>query len=523
MSRSRWAVLVLIGFVTVLTGAIWVRAPGYMDADYYFAIAKQISSGAGLNEPFIWTYIANPMSILHPSNLYWMPLTSFLATVPMLLLGNSFRAAQIPFLLLTAFLPFGVAWFSLSVHKNPSHAYRSGWLAAFSGFFYPYFITTDMFILFAWIGLGVFFLFQRAGDSKRWQPWFLLGMLIGLAHLARADGWLFILPASVVIASLPEGRKKRALFLLGGYIVISGPWFLRNLSIVGSPLAPGVGTTLWLTSYEEFFRYPSTGISFSHWLDTGIPQALLARIQALGVNLERIIAENGLIFLSPLIILGGLKLKHAVSIRMAALYSLMLLVVMTVIFPFAGMNGGIFHSSAAVMPVAWCLAPVGLETFIEWGVRRRGWERSRARTLFHPAVIGIAVLITITTFYLRAIGNDVRMPRWVWPQATYQNVGEYMADRSADHQPVAVNNPPGYWVATGTSAIVIPTGSQGALYESMHRYGVEWVILDANRPRVWRAVFEREDLPDWLEFVGELPAEDDRPIRIFKLAAGGSP
>jgi hypothetical protein len=523
MSRSRWTTLILVGFFTALAGVIWVRAPGYMDADYYFAIARQISSGGGLNEPFIWTYITNPVGIVHPSNLYWMPLTSLLASLPMFLLGSSFRAAQFPFVLLTALLPLGVARFSLSIHGNPTLAYRSGWLAAFSGFFFPYFLTTDMFILFAWIGIGVFFLLQRARESRRRWHWLVLGLLAGLAHLARADGWLLILPALAVPAVSLGGRGKRALLLLCGYLLIMGPWFLRNLFLVGSPLAPGLGRTLWLTSYEEFFHYPAADISFPHWLANGIPQALLARLQALGVNLERIIAENGLIFLTPLVILGGLKLKNVQGIRLAVPYGLALLVVMTVAFPFAGMNGGIFHSSAAVMPVAWCLAPIGLETVIEWGVRRRGWEQNRARALFHPALIGIAAVFTFATFYLRAIGNDARTPRWIRPQVTYQSVGEFMADRGAASQPVAVNNPPGYWVETGTSAIVIPTGGQNALYASLHRYGVEWVILDANRPRALQPVYELEAVPDWLEFIGELPAEDDRPIRIFKLADGGIP
>jgi hypothetical protein len=521
VSRRRWLILLLLGALMTLFGAIWVSTPGYMDADYYFAVGQRLAHGDGFTEPFIWTYATDPAGIMHPSNLYWMPFTSILAALPMSLFGVSFRIAQLPFLLLAALLPVGAARLSLDVFDHPDHAWRAGWLAAFSGFFFPYFLTTDMFILYAWLGLGIFYILgTRPAASALWR-WFLIGVFIGLAHLARADGWLFFLPALTAVF-VRSGRKAPwILMLVVGYLLPMGPWFLRNLSVAGSPLAPGVGRSLWLTSYPQFFSYPPELITFQSWLDAGIGQAALVRFEALGVNLERAIAENGLVFLVPFIIWGAYIQRRKLLVRSAGVYALAVLGLMSVVFPFAGMNGGVFHSSAALMPIVWCLAPVGLEQAIEWGVRRRGWELNRARSLFHPSAIGLAALFTLVTMFSRAIGSDPTDPRWNWPQRTYREVGDFMADIGAGSEPVAINNPPGYWVATGNSAIVIPGGGPESLLQALQRYDVEWVILDANHPVGLRDLYEGE-IPTWLEPSGELKARDGTVLRMYQLAADGS-
>jgi hypothetical protein len=521
VSRRRWSILLLVGILMTLFGAIWVRTPGYMDADYYFAVGQRLVQGDGFTVPFIWTYVSDPASIVHPSNLYWMPFASIIAAIPMYFFGLSFRTAQLPFLIGAALLPIGVARLSLDIFKDPDHAWRSGWLAGFSGFFFPYFLTTDMFILYAWLGLGIFYYtaVKPASDAS-WQ-WFAVGVLVGLAHLARADGWLFFVPALAAVYIRPGRKVPSILLLLIGYLLPMGPWFLRNIALLGSLLAPGTGRSLWLTSYPQFFSYPAERISFQAWIDAGIGQAILVRLQAIGVNLERAIAENGSIFLAPFIVWAGLVHRRKLLVQSAVIYALAVFGLMSIIFPFAGMNGGVFHSSAALMPVIWCLAPVGIDHAIGWGVRRRGWELKRAKSLFHPTAIGLAALFTLLTTFTRAIGSDPALPRWTWPQQTYLEVGTFMADIQAGSEPVAVNNPPGYWVATGSSAIVIPAGGPESLRDVLHRYGVEWVILDANHPVELRELYEGE-IPPWLEPIGELEARDGSMLRIYRLEEDGS-
>ena len=102
MSRRRWAALVVLGLLVAAIAARWVRAPGYMDADYYDVTARELAGGHGFSETFLWNYLDDPQGVPHPSHLYWMPLASVLAAAGMALFGNTFRAAQLPFVLLAA-------------------------------------------------------------------------------------------------------------------------------------------------------------------------------------------------------------------------------------------------------------------------------------------------------------------------------------------------------------------------------------------------------------------------------------
>jgi len=516
MKVSRIGILVVLGVMLALLGAVFIESPGYMDADYYFATGRELAAGRGFFEPFIWTYISDPSGIPGPSHLYWMPLTSIVSATSMAIQGLSFRSAQLPFLILFALLPAAVAHMSLKLHGDQDDAFRSGLLAAFPGFFFPYFLTTDMFILYAWIGLGIFWLIRVERGSKLWQG-LGMGLLVGLAHLARADGWLLSAPALIGIFSQRNKRFQQIPLLLVGYAIVMGPWFLRNLSVVGFPLPPGTSRTLWLTSYPELFRYPPDTISIRSWMEAGWGQALRVRADALAVNLERILAENGLIFLGPFMLWGGLKLRRQPEIKAAFAYGLLLFLIMTLVFPFAGTHGGVFHSSSALMPILWCLAPIGLDQAVGLAAARRGWEPRRAKSLFKNSAVVLAALLTLTLAAGRVIGRDLGNPRWNDSQADYQAVGVLLPINSQGHSLTIVNNPPGFFVATGLPAVVLPEGGLVALKAVVQRFGAGWVILDRNTTMDLRSLYDGTFQPAWLVRWAEIEDSSSEPIIIYRV------
>jgi hypothetical protein len=95
MTRWQWVGLAALGILAAGTMAVFVRAPGYMDAEYYYASAVELSEGRGFQEPFVWNYLDDAAALPHPSHLYWMPLPSILAAAGMNAIGG-FRAAQLP-------------------------------------------------------------------------------------------------------------------------------------------------------------------------------------------------------------------------------------------------------------------------------------------------------------------------------------------------------------------------------------------------------------------------------------------
>ncbi len=515
MKPARSWILIVTGCLVALLGAAFIKSPGYMDADYYFATGRELAVGAGFTEPFIWTYMTDPAAIPTPSHLYWMPLTSLVSGAFMKLLGPSFRAGQLPFLLLFALLPYAVSRLSLQMHSNPDDAFLSGMLAAFPGFFLPYFLTTDMFIVYAWLGLGVTALLIGDSWMKTWVP-IGLGILVGLAHLARADGWLLAVPALIGILQQERDRPRNILLLVAGYALVMGPWFARNLSVIGSVLAPGTSRSLWFTAYADLFRYPAEEITLQAWLEAGWSAAIKVRAEALAVNLERLIAENGVIFLAPFMLIGAVRLRHKLEVKAGIVYALLLLFLMTAVFPFAGTHGGLFHSSAALMPLLWCLAPIGLNAAIGYTAVRRNWEPGRAKALFQNTAMAFAFILTFGLAAGRVIGGDLGNPRWNHPQADYQALAEVIP---ADEEKTltVVNNPPGFFLATGIPAVVLPDGGMRALEAVVDRYDAGWVVLDENTTPGLRPLYLGTNVPEWLSLQAELEDSNSNPIVVYRV------
>jgi hypothetical protein len=193
MKRKDYLLLALLGLGIIALVAFFQSAPGYMDADYYFAGGVQLAGGRGFTEPYLWNYLDNPAGLPHPSFSYWMPLTSLLAAAGGALFGpGSWSAARIGFLVVAVALPPLTAWLAWSITARRDLALTSGILAVFSAFYLPFLTVTDTFGLYMLFG-GLFFLVLYRKPTL-WTALFL-GVLAGLMHLSRADGMLWLVLA----------------------------------------------------------------------------------------------------------------------------------------------------------------------------------------------------------------------------------------------------------------------------------------------------------------------------------------
>jgi hypothetical protein len=195
---KRWLFYLFgIALLENLLVAAFQHAPGYMDADYYFAGGMRLAQGQGFSELVLWNYLDDPAGLPHPSHVYWMPLTSLVAAMGMLASGSlSFAAGRIGFVLLAACVPPLTAALAYSLTNRRDLALTAGWLALFPGFYLSYFPTSDSFGLYM-LGGGLFFLVL--GSQRLWAVptggcailgAALLGALAGGLHLGRADGLL---------------------------------------------------------------------------------------------------------------------------------------------------------------------------------------------------------------------------------------------------------------------------------------------------------------------------------------------
>jgi len=511
MTWRQYLLLALLGLAAVTFVAAFQPSPGYMDADYYYAGGLQLVNGHGFTEPYLWNYLDNPAGLPHPSHAYWMPLASLLAAAGAVLFGPaSWLAARAGFLLVAALIPPLTAALSWSFTSRRDLALTSGLLAVFPAFYLSYLPVTDTFSLYMLFG-GLFFLILNRKSSAL-NP-LLLGLLAGLMHLARADGLLWLLVAFLaVLLVLPKPSQRRITFIfsfllltLAGYLLVMTPWFIRNYAAFGSPLAAGGSKMLWLTSYNQLFSYPASQISFSTWWQSGIVAISKARLWALGINLERTLAEQGEIFLLPLVGLGLWHLRKDRRMQLAGLAWLLTLVAMTVAFPFAGARGGFFHSGAALQPVWWALAPVGLDRAIAWGSRKRGWNVAQAGTVFRPTLVALAVLLTAVIVYGRVMGGG-GSPVWGQENNMYSKIDGFLREQGMHEQAVVmVADPPGFYLASGNPAIAVPDGDENTLLVVARRYQAEYVVLEeGSTPGGLQTVYEHPSEQAGLLYLGDV-------------------
>ena len=139
------AIVLLVRIATALP----IQHAGYMDASYTIHIAENLARGLGFSEQVLWNYLDTPTSLPHPSNLYWMPLPALLAAASFVVLGISYHAAQVPFILLSVIPPLFAFYLGRRVFGRDDYAWTAGLLTAFSGFYTIYWIAPDNFAPFA--------------------------------------------------------------------------------------------------------------------------------------------------------------------------------------------------------------------------------------------------------------------------------------------------------------------------------------------------------------------------------------
>jgi len=512
-------ILFLLSLAIRVLSALPQHHPHNMDEAYHTVNAITLANGGGFAEDFIWNYLNPPPSgsVTHPGSLYWMPLTSIIAAAGMMLGGVSYSAGQWGFILLSALLPplgFVIAW---QVSQNKRHAWVVTLLMIFSGFYFPVWTVIDTFTPFALAGaLSLYAAWRMLGDNAQaellsggpkrgllsawsFSRWALLaGVMVGLAHLTRADGVLLLATIGLVIilritnyelritnktthtAALNKVEKThyalRTTFLLLtivilAYLLTMLPWFIRNVQVVGWPLPPGGSKTMWLQNYNDIFSY-GKDLSWQSYLTWGWSDIIRSKWWAAKLNLQTLVAVQGLIVASPFAAAGWWKLRRHLLFQIAFLYTLFLFAAMTLVFTFPGPRGALFHSGGAILPFLFTASMVGLDAAIDWVARRRpSWRVGPAQVIFSGAMVFFALVISLFV-YARRI-NASPNPA----QITRAQIVQRLAGQQAI---VMLGNPPDYLYRGGYKAIMIPTEDIDITLQVADRYGATYLALDSN-------------------------------------------
>ncbi len=587
-------ILFLIAFFVHLLVAWPQQQPNYMDAAYSYVNALNLAEGRGFVEDFVWNYLDDPAPPPKPSHLYWMPLTSIFAWLGMLIAGESYRAAQILFIILSAVL----APLTYSVAHLLSGQRWQSWLAGllmiFSGFYFPFWTAIDNFTPFALAGSLALLLAWLGMEIRDWRPvlsevegleiggrvnlsdkreltveakrqpaknqeprikdkqklpiitshllrssaplLLTSGVFIGLAHLARADGPLLLITISLfyLLYNLYNIYRLRITYyalritfcvsrfialLLVGYLLIITPWLIRNWQATGTPF-PSAGTqTIWLTtgrdlfsSYHGLFSYSQT-LSAQTFFAQDLEAILRGRWWALTTNLQTVLAAWCMIFLLPLVLIGGWHLRRHSLVQLTGLYGLLLFCVMTLVFAFPGALGGLFHSGAALLPFIYAVAAVGLDRGIEWGAaRRHHWNVRVAKRTFAGGVVALAIFMSGFIYYGRVLRNNV----WNNADNLYPSIAAWIKAQDADAV-VMINNPPAYRYHGGGLSVAIPAENVDTTLQVARRYQVDYLVLESNHPAALTDLYEREATHPNLSLIKTFAEGSDHEVYIYEI------
>jgi hypothetical protein len=508
--------LFVLGLLVSLGVTFFQRVPGYTDAEYYYGGGLRLFEGQGFSEMILWNYLDDPAGLPHPSHAYWMPLPSILAMFGMVVFRNrGYFAARSFFLLLASLVPPLTALIAKKLGQSRKPAFLAGLLGLFSGFYMIYATLTEGFA--PVMVLGGIFLLAAFGTEDNNQKvgstliFLLPGVAAGLMHLTRADGFLWLaagLAAAFWVSFMWRKQSVRKTLValgcvLAGYLLIMGPWFWRNWQTFGSILTPGGSRAFWLQNYNQIFVYPADQLTFDHWLASGWKAILVDRLTALWSNLKTAFAVQGEIFLLPLMVAGAWKMRRDQRIFLGGSLWLAVFMVMSVVFPYAGARGGFFHSGAAVQPLLWACVPAGLQVFVDWGVKKRNWDGKSAMTIFGGGIVALSLLLSGLLFMQRVVGSDPQKLAWENSWNTALTLAAALDGQGAHNSDVVmINNPAGWYAATGRAAIVTPDGEVDAALQAAHRYNAKYLILEADHVEGLKTLYEHPGDGPGLKYLG---------------------
>ena len=519
--------LFLITVAFRLATALPLTYAGYMDASYAMHVAENLARGRCFVEDVLWNYLDHPMGLPHPSNLYWMPLPSILIAPFYALFGVSYRVAQIPFIVLSSLLPLITFYISHKIFRRDAYAWTAALFTTFSGFYTIYWVSPDNFTPFALTASLCLLFIARGLEHTRARDFFIAGIFAGLSHLSRADGVLLlaIAPLALWVSSIAycvfrlRYTQYATLFLLG-YLFTMLPWFARNTLTLGAPL-PSAGTkTLWLTSYDELFRF-ADDLTLQRYLDWGIGNIVGSKLRAAGINFL-VIAFGALqVFLAPFAFIGLWQARRRIELLPFLLYAPLLYLAMTLAFTFPSMRGSTLHSSAALLPFLAAVAPRGIDASVEWVARRRRtWNITQAARVFRFGFVALALFLAVYLYALGVFpigGGSSDIPLWNLRDIEYAEIARWLDAHARADDVVMTADPPAFYNASHRRSIVIPTDSIEAILRAAQKYNARYLVLQFDHPKPLNEVYrERVPLPGWTR-VAEFRDGNNRPVMLFEI------
>jgi len=279
-------------------------------------------------------------------------------------------------------------------------------------------------------------------------------------------------------------------------VAIVGPWWARNLTVLGTPMPSGMSKITWGRNFEEWFVSDPSNLTFERYLDwgfeniyeqkrSGVVDALTytpfvfhrAVLREQETEAGDVAHELGLFskwVLTPLLFLGlaNLLVRRRASFFSLVLHLAALVVIYGVVFPAVGRES--YRSALfSVFPV-FLTAVIGGLVVLATPLRRFS-ER-----VFHGVVLVVAISLSAVNVvvampHLRQKCSSVEMTL-----APYRAFGRWAKTRGLANETFLVRNPWQFTVETGMKCAVIPNDGVVGVLERVKLYGAKYLVDESS-------------------------------------------
>jgi len=497
VSAAAWVVpLALYGLALAvrLLAIASVRFPLTEGSAYYSAVAQNLATGRGLVVDAIWSYATPPLVLPRPAFELWQPLASFLAAVPMPVLGASFGAAQLAFVLVGALLA-PMTWYvardaarrvAVGERRATTLSIGAGALAAICGPFLLATVAPDSTLPFTVLAVAACMVMPAALRGER-RAMVGLGVLAGLAYLARMEGLYLGLTFVVLGLAMRLGWRLvvgRAVVIAAVAALVALPWFLRNLATFGTALPGQVADNLFATRNEQIFGYANRP-ALEGFLGQG-PITMLANvIEAFRHDIVDVllVPSVAVVVVAAIAMVAGRRNASALNgSSLAALLVLggFTLVVTSVLFPVPTLWGTFEHAAGPLLVALIVSASLGADAFVARVRAWRNWPRSNA--WLAPAAL-VALTVPLTLLQISGAAANAREEQQRFGTLAGTVPPALAAAGVADEAPTITDRPIWLSDALGNSAIALPDESATDVLSLARDFGAQAVVVVEERGR----------------------------------------
>lgn len=533
--------LYLLALIIRIVAAEQIPFPTTEPSAYYADVARNLVGGDGLVSHGVWSFATAPLVVPKPAFELWLPMSTFVTAVPMLVLGTGYAAAQLGGALLGA-LVAPLAWAvgreaahstSLDARRGGAVAIASGLLAAVLSPLVLGAVVPDSYMPFTIFVLVGALLTPRVLGIRDGRPDVAgrhrlsgvgLGVAMGLAYLSRQEviwlGLTVLLMAWWVGRPASLGTRMRGMIArlwpvaLGGLVVVL-PWLIRNHLDLGSFFPGQAVENMFLIRNEDIFAFrdrPDAAAYLGQGLGTVLANPVLASWDTV---LDVIAFTAFPVGIVGLLALVGLRrspaLRRPTALLVLLICSGLTFVSTMLLFPVATLWGTFLHASGPLLVALIVVSALGGDALLARISRVREWEKPNV-ILAPIALISMAGLLAV--FQLHVFSTQSHEA-----QRRYQEIASAtrtVAERDGVSIPATVISDHPMWVADAldSNAVALPDEDLDSILQLSGVFDAPWLIVVGERGRYPEALLDDSTC---LATEPELLTAAEAPAWLFRL------